>query len=100
MPLSVKLTHRLDRYGILDRHENARTDQDLTGLGFVAKPRGDVGDRPNGGVVESSFKADGAERRISVRYADAEADIVAQLDAISPSSAPIASRISSAICTA
>ena len=36
-PLECELTHRLSRYRILDRHENARTDQDLTGLSFVAK---------------------------------------------------------------
>src|SRR5207344_408442 len=69
--LECELTHRLNRYRIVDRHENARTDQDLTGLSFVAKTRGDVGYRPNRGVVEASFRADGTERGISVRYANA-----------------------------
>src|SRR5271169_1213517 len=78
-PLECELTHRLNRYRILDRHENARTDQDLTGLSFVAKTRGDVGDRANRGVVEAPFKSDSAERRISMRYTDAKANIVAQL---------------------
>jgi hypothetical protein len=78
-PLECELTHWLDRYRILDRQENARTDQDLTGLSFVAKTRGDVGDRPNRAVVEAPFKSDSTERRISVRYTDTKANIVAQL---------------------
>ena len=39
--------------------KNARTDQDLTGLSFVAKTRGDVGYRPDRGVVEAPLEADG-----------------------------------------
>jgi len=50
---------RLDHHRALDRHENARTDQDLTGLSFVAKTRGDVGYRPDRGVVEAPLEADG-----------------------------------------
>src|SRR4029077_14619999 len=78
-PLECELTHRLNRYRILDRHKNARTDQDLTRLSFVAKTRGDVGHRADSGVVEAPFKSDSAKRCISVRYTDAEANIVAQL---------------------
>ena len=74
-PLECELTHRLNRYGIFNCHENARTDQDLTGLSLVAKTRGDVGDRANRGVVEAPFKSDSAERRISMLYTDAKADI-------------------------
>jgi hypothetical protein len=74
-PLECELTHRLNRYRILDRHENARTDQDLTGLSFVAKTRGDVGYRATRGVVEAPFKSDSAEGRISMRYTDAKADV-------------------------
>jgi hypothetical protein len=29
-------------YGILDRHQHARTNRDLTGLGLIAKARGHV----------------------------------------------------------
>ena len=76
--LEFKLPNWLDRDGILDRHQHARADQNLTGLGFVAQPRCDVGHRPDGGIVEASLEADGAERRVSVRYADAKADLVAQ----------------------
>ncbi len=35
--LECKLTYWVDGYGILDRHQDARANQDLTGLGFVAK---------------------------------------------------------------
>jgi len=47
------------------------------GLGFVAQPGRHVGHRPNGGVIEASFKADGAKRGISVRYANTKANFVA-----------------------
>ena len=40
-------------------------EQDLTGLGVVAKAGGDVGDRADGGVVEAPFKADGSQRGIA-----------------------------------
>ena len=75
--LERKLTHRLDRDRVFDRRENTRTDQDLTGLGFVTKPRGYVGYCADCGIVEAPLEADGAERGKSVRDTDAEADIVA-----------------------
>jgi hypothetical protein len=31
--------------------------QNLPGLGFIAKARGDIGDRPDGGVIEASLEA-------------------------------------------
>jgi hypothetical protein len=34
----------------------------LSRLGFVAKARGDVGDRADSGIVEAALEADGAER--------------------------------------
>ena len=37
----------------------------MTGLGFVAKAGGDVGDRADGGVVEAPFEADGSQRGIA-----------------------------------
>jgi hypothetical protein len=74
--LQLELTDRLDLHGILDLHQHSRTDEDLPWLGLVAKPRGDVGDRANGGIVEAAFKADGAERGEAVRDADAEANLV------------------------
>jgi hypothetical protein len=75
-PLQLELTDRLDLHGILDLHQHARANENLTGLGLVAKPRGDVRHRANGGVVEPSLEADGAERSETVRYADAEANLV------------------------
>jgi hypothetical protein len=75
-PLERELSHRLDCDSILNRHQHTGTNQDLTGLGFVAKARGDVGHRPDGGVVETALKADGVERGKAVRDADAEANIV------------------------
>src|SRR5262252_1239062 len=75
--LERKLAHRLDRDGVSDRRENARADEDLTGLGFVAKPRGYVGYRANCGIVEAPLEPDGAERGKSVLDTDAEADIMA-----------------------
>ena len=77
--LKFKLPNRLDRDGIFDRHQDTRADQNLTGLGFVAQPGCNVGHRPDGGIVETSLEANGTERGISVRNADAEADLVAQL---------------------
>ena len=45
-------------------------------LGLIAKPRGNVGYRPDGGIVEAALEADGAKRGKPVRYADAEANVV------------------------
>jgi hypothetical protein len=59
--LEFKLANRLDSDGIFDRHQDTRADEYLTGLGFVAKARRDIGYRPNCGVVEPPLEADGAE---------------------------------------
>jgi hypothetical protein len=55
-----------------------RTDENSTRLGFVAKARGDIGYCADGGIVEASFKADGAERSEAVRDADAKANVMAK----------------------
>jgi hypothetical protein len=75
--LEFKLPDRLDGDGVFDRHQNARANQNLTRFGFVAQPGCDIGHRPDGGVVEAPFEADGAQRGMSMRYADAEAEVVA-----------------------
>ena len=75
-PLQLELTHRLDLHGILDLRQHPRTDQDLPRLGLIAKPRGDVGNGPDGGIIEAALEADGAKRSKAVRYADAEANVV------------------------
>ena len=77
-PLQRKLTHRLDVHGILDLHQHPRTDEDLSWLGFIAEARGDIGHCADGGIVEASFKADGAERSEAVRDADAKANVMAK----------------------
>jgi hypothetical protein len=64
--------------GIFDCHEDTRANQDLTGLGFVAKPGCHIGYRPDGGIVEASFKADGAQGGKPVRDTDAEANVMSQ----------------------
>ena len=35
-PLQLKLTNRLDRYGVLDLRQHPRTNQDLPRLRFIA----------------------------------------------------------------
>jgi hypothetical protein len=74
--LEFKLPNRLDGYGVFDRHQNTRANQNLTGLGFVAKPGCDIGHRPDGGIVEPTLEADGPQCSKSVRYPDAEPNIV------------------------
>ena len=75
-PLQLELAHRLDLHGVLDLHQHPRTDEDLSRLGLIAKARGDVGYRPDSGIVEASLEADCAERGKSVRDADTEANVV------------------------
>ena len=75
-PLQRELTHRLDLHGVLDLRQHSRADEDLPRLGFIAQPRGDIGYRPDGGIIEAPLEADGAERGKAVRYADAEANVV------------------------
>ena len=53
-PLEFKLSHCLDRHGVLDLRQHPRADEDLTGFGLIAKARGDIGNRPDGGVIEAS----------------------------------------------
>ena len=77
--LEFKLPNRLDSHGIFDRHQDTRAYQYLTGLSFVAEPRCNIGYCPDRGVVEASLESDRPERGISVRNADAEADLVPQL---------------------
>jgi hypothetical protein len=75
-PLQLELADWLNLHGVLDLRQHPRTNQDLPRLGFIAKPRSNIGYRPDGGVVEASLEADGAERGKTVRYADAEANVV------------------------
>ena len=72
-----KLAHGLDLHGILDLRQHSRADEDLTWLGLIAKARGNIGHRPNSGIVETAFKPDSTERSEAVCYPDAEANVVA-----------------------
>src|SRR5262245_61105175 len=74
--LERKIADWFNRYVLLDGHQHTRTDQDLTRLGFVAKPRCNIRYRPYGGVIEASLKPDSAERGKSVRNPNAEANVV------------------------
>jgi hypothetical protein len=76
--LERKFANGLDCDSILDRHQDTRADEDLTGLGLIAKPRCDIGYRSDGSIIETSFKPDGAKSGKAVRYADAEANVVSQ----------------------
>ena len=53
--LQLELADWFDVHGVLHFHQHSRTDEDLTRLGFVAKTRGDIRDRADGGIVEASF---------------------------------------------
>jgi hypothetical protein len=77
-PLERELPNRLDCHGVLNSHQHAGANEDLPWFGFIAKPRCDIGHRPNRGIVEASLKADGAERRKTVGDADAEANVVSK----------------------
>jgi len=48
----------------------------LPRLGLVAKPRRDIGYRPDGGIVEAPLVTNRAERSEAVRNPDAEANFV------------------------
>src|SRR5262245_44646975 len=76
--LKRKIANWFDVYGIFNRHQDTRTNQDLSWLGFVAKPRRDIGYCSDGGVIETSLKANRAERRKSVRDTHAKAKLMPQ----------------------
>ena len=61
-PLQLELADWLDLYGVLDFHQYPRTDENLSWLGFVAEPRGDVGNGADGGVVEAPLITNRAKR--------------------------------------
>ena len=77
-PLQLELTDWLDFDGILYGHQHTRADENLSRLCLIAEPLGDVRDRSDSGVVEAPLKANCAERGKSVRYADPEANVVAE----------------------
>src|SRR6516164_3088522 len=76
--LEVELTHEFDGDGFIDRQHDTGANQDLTWLGFIAKPGSDIRNRANRGVVEPSFESNSAKGRESMRYADPKAKIVTE----------------------
>src|SRR5215470_7785467 len=48
--LKCEIADGFNRYVPLDSHQDAGADQDLPGLGFIAKPRCDIGYRSNGRI--------------------------------------------------
>src|SRR5262249_9387069 len=77
--LERELADRFHRYGLLNRLPNARADQDLTGLGFIAKSGGDIGYCSDCGIIETALKSNRAERRKTMCYADPEAKVVTKI---------------------
>ena len=75
-PLQLELTDQLDLHGILDLHQHAGADEDLSRLCLIAQSRGDVGHSPYRGIVETPLEPDGAEHSEAVRNPDAEANLV------------------------
>src|SRR5262249_24819593 len=74
--LECKIAHWFNRYVLLDGHQHTRANQDLPRLGFVAKPRCNVGYCSDSGVIKSAFKADRAECGKSVRNSNAEPNLM------------------------
>ena len=75
-PLQLELADRLDCHCVLDLHQHAGADEDLSRLCLIAQSRGDVGHSPYRGVVETPLEPDGAEHSEAVRNPDAEANLV------------------------
>ena len=74
--LKRKIANGFDVDGIFNRSLHPRTNQDLPRFGFVEKTRRDIGYRSDCGVIETSLKANGAERRKSVCDTDAKAKLM------------------------
>src|SRR3954470_24943534 len=75
--LQCDLADLLQLRVLFDRHRDTATDQYLPVLGLATQASGEVGDRPDGGVVHSLGKADLAQGRVPLRDANAEAEIMA-----------------------
>ena len=70
---------RLEVDRILGGAGHARRDQDLARLGLAAQARRQVRDRADGAVVPAALEADGADGRVALGDADAEAEVVPAL---------------------
>ena len=77
--LERKLADRFDGYGLVNRLPHARADEDLTGLGFIAKAGGDIGHSANRCIIETALKPNRAECRKTMCYTDPEAKVVTKI---------------------
>ena len=96
-PLQLELADWLDLHGVTDLCQYPRTNEDLSWLGLIAKPGGDVRNGPDGGIVKSALEADSPKRSKPVRDADAEANVSCPQRRHVSVKAPMASRTSSAM---
>src|SRR5262245_26335916 len=55
--LECKIADWFNCYVLLDCHQDTGANQDLPRLGFIAKPRCNVGHGANRGIIKSTFKA-------------------------------------------
>src|SRR6516164_10293595 len=76
--LERELTHEFDGDGFIDRQHDTGANQDLTWLGFIAKPGSDIRNRANRRIIVAAFEANRAERCKSVRYANTKAKVVTE----------------------
>jgi hypothetical protein len=74
--LEREFSDRFNTRGVFERYQDTGTNQDLTRLCFVAKTGSDVGNCPDGCVVEPPLESNGAERGITVRSKCTEARCV------------------------
>ena len=98
--LERQLADVLDLDVALELRDHPARDQDLAGLGLAAEPRGEVGDRADGAVVEPSLEADGADGGIALGDADAPGPARSPACATCRSARPRASRMATAMRTA
>src|SRR5215208_4010636 len=75
--LQPELVHRHRQYEVADCGVDSLADQYLAVLGHVAQARGEVRDGADRRVVDATFEADAAERRVTLRDAEGETEVVA-----------------------
>ena len=77
--LQGKLADGLGRCDLLDGLPNSRANEDLTGLGFIAKSRGDVGYCTDRRVIPAPLKSNGSKRCKAMGDADPEAEVMTEV---------------------
>src|SRR6185369_1619309 len=77
--LEGERSDRIEGKRPVERGHRFAVEQHLAGLGLGAQARGEVGDVADRGVVPAPLEADGAQRGVALRDADAERELVAAL---------------------